>query len=178
MSTTLALDNPYDVSSIPMLEAHVAKQATEGSYDFEANKLLLKLYSVYPDASKSDVIAKVLALAMMRLPSSGMLALSYLVPGKKAIVGHVKALQYCSECLENARFVDFWEERSSAVASEICNSVVGFDGCIRSFIMTKLQDTYRTIDQTKFQSFLSIHTAHDLEQFCSSSKQIEKVHFW
>ncbi|CAM9370860.1 unnamed protein product [Discosporangium mesarthrocarpum] len=99
----------FDHRAVSQLEEYLEEQVKSNTYEFEANKALLKLYQFFPDLCKDDVVAKILAKALMNLPSTDFTALMYLVPPPLHRSGIVSALKRCSEALETAKFVDFWQ---------------------------------------------------------------------
>lgn len=55
----VALPSKPTPSLPPFLSLCVCAQVTEGSYDFEANKMLLKLYLLYPTLANQEKVEKV-----------------------------------------------------------------------------------------------------------------------
>ena len=103
---------PYQKSNQSTLESYVDAQASgEGSYYFEANKALLKLYSFLPELADPNKIALILMLAMLEYPSSSIdwLALSYLVPERIQRTEPCSTVVRCNYLLDSCEFVEFWK---------------------------------------------------------------------
>ena len=108
-STEALLANTYDVASIPPLENYLNQQASSNTYDFVANKALLKLYDLHPDKRDDNITALILAKALMALPSTDMMLSLYLVPEDVRARAPVSELVVYGELLETAKFAEFWE---------------------------------------------------------------------
>lgn len=102
---------PYKTSNQSTLESYVEAQASgEGSYYFEANKALLKLYSFLPESADPNKVALILILAMLEYPTSNVdwLALSYLVPDRLQRMEPCSTVVRCNYLLDSCEFVEFW----------------------------------------------------------------------
>lgn len=74
-------DTLYDQNELGPLEDYVNKQVAEtANYDFESNLYLMKMYSLYPNTAKKDIVVKMLIKAMMNLPETDFTSLVYLIP--------------------------------------------------------------------------------------------------
>lgn len=113
---------------IPELEALVEEQCRSGSYDLDENLTLLKLYQFFPDKAKPAVIARVLLLALMRLPETDYLLCTYLIPDR--ITAELPVLTVCdlANKLETCAFKQFWAELKDARSA--VEGVKGFDDAI------------------------------------------------
>ena len=100
---------PFDYGTRLALQEYVRGQLKDGTYDFNANKALLKLYQCQPENADVEAIAKILVLAMMNLPSTDFLVLSYLVPVRYVSSTKVQLIQRCNYLLENGKFLEFWD---------------------------------------------------------------------
>merc|ERR1711907_103193 len=112
MGESLMYKAPYKTSNQSTLEAYVDSQASgEGSYFFEANKALLKIYQFLPKSADPDRVALVLLLAMIEYPSANAdcLALSYLVPERLQKVEPCSTVLQCNNLLDSCDFVEFWK---------------------------------------------------------------------
>ena len=111
---------PFTESTIVALEDNLRRQlASEIPYNFEANKILMKNYQVKPVRANVNLIADILLLGVMRLPSTDYLSLSYIVPVKyrpdknastQTIANLVKAL-------EQGQYSQFWQAIVSSTAA-------------------------------------------------------------
>jgi hypothetical protein len=73
----------YNPESVPKLEAYVTAQvAGQAPYYFDANRILVKLHSFYPETINDSVTAQILILSLTEFPSTDLLALLCLVPNQ------------------------------------------------------------------------------------------------
>jgi translation initiation factor 3 subunit K len=163
---------PYDVSTAASLEGFVTSQLSSKTYDFNANKALLKNYQVNPSIAKADFVSKVLILSLMRLPSSDFLALTYMIPPQAQSNANIVTIQKCVDSLERGRFREFWEQFVPAQA--LFTEAVGFVDSVRLFIVSNLRDTFKDMPKALFQQQLGLD-AVSVVSFCDSNKFIEKV---
>ena len=61
------------------------EQIAKGTYNFDFNMWLIKLYQFYPDQVQSEVVSKVLLKALMALPSNDFSTAMYVVPPDAAV---------------------------------------------------------------------------------------------
>ncbi len=173
--THLIENSLFEVSTAAKLEAYVAQQLTTKTYDFYANKSLLKYYQVFPNTFKLDVVCNVLILSLMRLPNSDFVSLLYLLPlsVKSGDQTKIKAIQECASFLEKGRYTDFWEEYISAPEA-LFSAVNGFVDFIRIYILGNLRETYSSMPNTLFAQQLGLNES-SVEPFCNGNKFIDKV---
>jgi len=73
----------YNPENVSKLEQYVTAQvAGKAPYYFDANRVLVKLYSFYPEQSNDSFTAQVLLLSLLEFPSTDLLALLCLVPNQ------------------------------------------------------------------------------------------------
>ncbi len=164
----------YDVNTALKLESYVNHQLTSRTYDFNANKALLKNYQVNTSIMKLDVVCNILVLSLMRLPSADFITLNYLLPAKFVNHAHIQAIQECAGLLERGHFLGFWEHFVSESANSLFAPAVGFVDFIRMFILGNLRDTYTAIPKKLFAQQLGLNET-SIEPFCEGNKFIEKV---
>jgi len=168
----------YDATTQALLERYVVAQLSEGTYDFVANKALLKIYQYQasgPDALKPDVTAEVLVLSLMRLPSTDFLALSYLLPGKLAANAKIKQIQKCADYLERAKYQEFWAEYTSS-AQPLFASAVGFEQAIRQFIISCVSDAFRNMQKPLLMQLLGFESdSSNADAFFAACPLVENV---
>ena len=111
-----------------------------------------QLYQFHPTASKADVVAKVLLLALTQLPSTDYLAASYLVPERLHADPSIAAVGEMAGLLESCDFAAFWAKADKKLAG----SVKGFDEAIRAFIAGVLSTTYTTVPKALVLEALAI----------------------
>lgn len=70
----------YNPDNVSKLEAFVTAQVDgKAPYYFDANRILVKLYSFYPETSNDAITAQILLLSLLEFPSTDFLALLSLV---------------------------------------------------------------------------------------------------
>ena len=165
---------PYEASTATLLEKCVATQMSNGTYDFFANKALMKNYqnSSASTNSKMEVLTDVLTLALMRLPSTDYLSLSYLLPGKIADCPKLDLIKKYAELLEKAQYKQFWTEYSTS--KESFAGAKGFESAIRGCVLSNLSMTFRAVDTATIGPMLGLEGA-SLKQFLSSTPLVESV---
>jgi len=176
MSTPAEVKNaleaaPYDANTAQLLERYVATQLASGTYDFAANKALMKNYqaSSASSGSKMDVLTDVLTLSLMRLPSTDYLALSYLLPGKITDCPKLVLIQKYAEFLEKAQYKQFWAEY--ATSKESFSRAKGFESSIRNCILMNLSVTFSAVETSTIAPMLGLDGA-ELKSFLSSAKEL------
>lgn len=142
---------------IPALEAGVDAQCAKGSYDLDANLMLLKLYQFYPEKASAPAIAKALALALMRLPATDFLLCSYLIPERITSEAPALPLVELANRLETCQFQAFWAELGAA--REHVNAASGFDDAIRDYVLSVVKLTYQVIDLQYLAEILGVADA-------------------
>ena len=161
---TLSNSDPYKL--VTALEFYVEDQSTTGSYDFVANKSLLKLYQCYPDLVSTEIIAKLLCLSLMRLPSTDYLVLSYLVSGQALTKdSSLVAVHSAADLLESGKYKPFWSLRSE---NKSLFSSLNFDGYIRRFIIKNICSTFKNISVKSLCEMLGI-TENSLKEVQAES---------
>jgi len=154
----------YDAKIIPQLETYVLFQTKSGSYDFDANRHLLKLYMFSPESTKIDILSKILVKALMALPQMDFLACTHLVPEKLHETEPVKTLLKLHSLLDSTQFKKFWKELSSTKETA---DVTGFSEAIRTFMATVIQSTFQNISVASLKELLNLDDKA-LSQFCSA----------
>ena len=166
--------DPYEPSTLAALESFVVYQLQSKEYDFEANKALLRSYQVNAEHVKLNMVSNVMVLALMRLPSTDFLALSYIIPGKVPLQPSMKQVQKFADLLERAEFAKFWEEYAAADKA-LTEAAVGFVDAIRAYIVSTTAQTFRNISKDQLQQFLGFSSAAEVDAFCKTNAAVENV---
>jgi len=129
---------------------------------------------------KESVVADILIMGMMRLPSSDYLELSYLVPttlvssrngGNES--AKIALVMKCANYLERSQFAEFWLElNANSDSKTIFDSVHSFESNIRSYILGNISETFQNISRSVLLKLLGFDVDGSntiLEQFLSSS---------
>ena len=102
-------------------------QIQNSAYDFDANLAILKLYQFYPQTTNMEVVAKILAKALMAIPSTDFLLCTYLISEQIKVDAVVEALYNLSGLLEQAEFKTFWETYPSSAAAPLLAAIPDFE---------------------------------------------------
>ncbi len=164
---------PYEESTILELEAVVTHFARTNTYDFNVIRALFKSYQVNVNSAKVETVCHGLMIALMRLPSSDFLSLSYLIPHKFGSHSDVVLLLKCADLLERGKFGEFWELYVS-VPDSFFGAAVGFVDVVRIFILANMRDTFRTVPCIYFQNSLGLD-GPSVITYCKNNEFIEKV---
>ena len=167
-------NDPYELSTLTALEGFVTVQLQSKAYDFEANKALLRSYQVNAEQVKLNMVVHVMVLALMRLPSTDFLALSYIIPGKVPLQASLKQVQKFADLLERAEFAKFWEEYAAADKT-LTEAAVGFVDAIRAYIVGTTAQTFRNIGKEQLKQFLGFSSAAEVDTFCKGNAAVEHV---
>lgn len=154
--------NLYDTQILPDLEDYVNFQAKTGTYDFDANRHLLKLYLFAPDTIKIEVVHKLLVKALMNLPETDFLSCICMLPLKLHEVEPVRSLIGLADLLETAQFKTFWNK---ARDNEQVHRVKGFESAIREFVAITVRSTYQMVPAPLFKELLNIGTKKDFDAY-------------
>jgi hypothetical protein len=158
---------------ISALELYLQQQLHDISlYDFLANKSLLKLYQCYPDQLKINIVTQILQLALMKLPSTDFMALTYLLPSKLISTNSQLKIFMNFVCLlETGKFSEFWSEYSQNKAL-ITNSVA-FENLIREFILGTISLTFHDLSLATLGAYLGYNESELSAYLSSSSERFE-----
>jgi hypothetical protein len=148
--SSLLVSSPFEESTVSALEGYVRAQASGGAeYDFAANKGLVKAYNVLGSSVEAnmDMMATVLAMSLMRLPSTHFLQLSYLIPGKHSGDSKIATLIKCADMLERAQFQEFWNEAKNESVTSVLSGIKNFEESVRGFVLNVVSKTFKNIDK-------------------------------
>ncbi|CAM9235258.1 unnamed protein product [Ectocarpus fasciculatus] len=161
----------FDHRAVPQLEEYLEEQVKSGTYDFEANKALLKLYQFFPDLCQPEKVALVLAKALMNVPSTDFMALMYIVPPQLHRCEPVHSLKRGADSLETAKFVDFWQNCADGDMPALIESVPGFKKHIRVFIVHTLATTFQDSTRQNMEQCLDLDGA-ELAAFVEANADV------
>jgi translation initiation factor 3 subunit K len=116
--------------SVPQLEAYLSEQVSTSTYDFEANKALLKLYQFFPDLLKEEVVTQLVVKSLMNLPSMDLRSLLSIAPESALRSTPVSNVKRAGDALEMAQFREFWEMQRLGDLS-MAKNIAGFDDQVR-----------------------------------------------
>ncbi|KAG5184843.1 eukaryotic translation initiation factor 3 k subunit [Tribonema minus] len=154
----------FDHRVVPQLEAYLAEQASSGTYDFEANKALLKLYQFFPDLVKADMVALAAGKALMALPAPDFAALSYLAPAAALAAEPLTSLARALDALEGARYGAFWAVTREPEAAALIQRLPGFADQARRVALSALAATFQSVPLSALEEAVALSGA-ELEAF-------------
>ena len=163
---------PYEETTELALVDNVIQQFNGNKpYSFDANKALMKIYQINSNNAKADIVAKIMALSLMNLPSSDLLAITYLIPRKLASDTVIETMLKRSDLLERGQYIEFWE---SYPEGEIFSSP-NFIKAIKNFILINISDTFKSITKDHFKSALGLND-NEITSFANDNKHIIADH--
>ena len=165
---------PFEVSTISILEEYLKHQLSSQTYHFESNKILLKNYQINTIEPKPELIAQILLLSLMRLPTTDYLALSYIIPISSVNHPFILHIAKVADLLERGQYREFWAEYSSAPVG-LFTSATGFIGAIRSFILQSLSNTFKNLPGSSFAEYLGLPYT-ELSSFQTASQKVFTVY--
>mmetsp|Transcript_50666 Transcript_50666/g.45445 ORF Transcript_50666/g.45445 Transcript_50666/m.45445 type:complete len:216 (+) Transcript_50666:47-694(+) len=166
-------DNLYDETKLKQLEDYVNKQVSEEAlYDFHSNLYLMKMYSLYPEVAKKNIVIKLLLKAMMNLPESDFTSLVYLIPmtmqSKSKSMDQsiskqkeIEIILNLGQHLEDCEFDLFWKEYN--LNKKIFEQFKSFEFEIRRYICLMIQSIYQNINISFLCQLLQLNTEKELE---------------
>lgn len=164
---------PYEPSSAVELESLVTQLLRTNTYDFSIVKALFRNYQVNAELAKVESVCHGLILALMQLPKTDFLALTYLIPVKLNDHPDILLLQNCADLLQKGKFGDFWELYVS-VPDFFFSAAAGFVDAIRVFILVNMRDTFRSVAKEYFQTSLGLD-ADSIITYCELNEFVEKI---
>jgi translation initiation factor 3 subunit K len=149
------LDSRPGPSAVPQLQAHVAAQAKgETPYLFDAIRVLIKLYQLYPDSattsdattmSKTEAIALACLLALQQ-NMTDFLALVYMIPPNTMQAEPCSVIQACADALDACQYDQFWTQLQKLQSCDMPSVAALAKQCVSAFqsnILSTLALTYR-----------------------------------
>jgi CSN8/PSMD8/EIF3K family len=156
------LEQPFNLTTLERLEAFVSAQVadeSDQSYDFEANKAVLKNYQMDNSKLKVEFVVSILLLSLLKLPKTDYLALTYIVNPRAAATPQVKAVAKVADLLERGSFREFWAELATEETAAVFAQIPRFGRVVRSFILGGIKATFKNIPVATFLEFMNIDAA-------------------
>ncbi|CAL1538556.1 unnamed protein product [Lymnaea stagnalis] len=149
----------YNPENLQTLERYVDMQASENTYDLEANLAILKLYQFNPSLYQTGVTALILLKALTNLPHSDFILCKCLIETARLLEEPVSKVLKLANYLETANFQEFWSSLEDDPSLLI--GIVGFEDSIRKFVCHVVASTYQSIRKDKLRQLLgNITDAH------------------
>ncbi|ANB14232.1 hypothetical protein AWJ20_5193 [Sugiyamaella lignohabitans] len=156
----------YNSESIPVLEAYVTKQASEGFNDIAANLALLKHYQFSVRAAKDDIILSVLSMALVKFYTSDFTSALHLLPSfvltlenppNDSLAQQTQKLYHLYTLLDSARYTEFWSTfESDDSYADIVADVSGFEDELRLSIAKTVEVSSKQIAVPVFQDWSNL----------------------
>lgn len=155
-------DGLYTQEKVKPLEEYLLQQVADGSYDFEANKTLLKLYLLYPPLANQEKVETILLKALLNLPATDFTLLLYILPEKLQTDETVLTIKDAAEALETARYANFWSILNSR--GPVFAAIPTWKDDIRKIILVVHAATYQSVDKAHIADGVGL-TGAELETF-------------
>lgn len=153
----------YNPLHIDILTEYLDAQCEKGQYDLEANMAVLKLFQFNPTLFKSEVVEKVLLLALTNLPHPDFIMCELLIDSTKLSAGNIPEIITMHQRLELCQFKDFWSELENQ--ESLYQDVTGFKDSIRNFVCHVVGITYQNIRSTLLSTILGLGKPEDKSEF-------------
>ncbi|RKP10309.1 armadillo-type protein [Thamnocephalis sphaerospora] len=158
----------YNPANIALLEEYLAEQCRQSGSDLQVNLALLKLYQFNDEAVKLDVIATVLAKALVMSPEPDFNLCLYLLNGQIIADEKIACLIALQQLVEEARFVEFWAAlEANEVSREAVSGMPDFDTAMRKLIAGVVTAVYQTVSVSVLEKQLNLK-GKDLDQFIAA----------
>ncbi|DAZ93553.1 TPA: hypothetical protein N0F65_006541 [Lagenidium giganteum] len=126
-------NNAFDQAVVKSLVQYVDEQVKDATVDVDANLALLKLFLVYPDSLDKAVVIKVLAKAVMALPSQFFSGANTMISESLREDAAIQNLLAAGYHLQACAFEEFWKVDLSAATK-----IAGFTDASYSSISTSV----------------------------------------
>ncbi|KAI8054329.1 armadillo-type protein [Syncephalis plumigaleata] len=155
----------YNPAHIPLLEEYLQDQCRESGSDLQANLALLKLYQLYADALKLDVVSTVLAKALVMAPEPDFNLCLYLLNDTIIADEKVSRLISLQHLVTEARYVEVWTElKNDELYQEAVSGVPDFDQALRQLIAGVIANVFQTIQKSALEKQLNL-SGNELDEF-------------
>ncbi|KAJ6649787.1 Eukaryotic translation initiation factor 3 subunit K [Pseudolycoriella hygida] len=134
----------YNPDHLNILEAYVASQAKNNTYDLEANLAVLKLYQFNPNKLNYNITHLILLKALTNFPHTDFTLCKCLLLPAQMDDDTVKTIIYLADILESCDFALFWMKVGM---TDFVANITGFYDSIRKFICHVVGITFQTIEK-------------------------------
>ncbi len=102
-----------------------------------------------------QVVAKILAKALMSIPSTDFLLCTYLISEQIKVDASVEALYQLSNLLEQADFKEFWKTYTNCAASPLLAAIPDFEEKVGDFVVGLLTASHQSLDKAVVATLLN-----------------------
>lgn len=142
----------YNPENLKILEQYVFAQASENTYDLEANLAVLKLYQFNPVHFQLPVVSVILLKALTNLPHSDYTMCKCLIDSLHLDEDPLRRIDALADMLEMCQFQQFWGHMIDV--ADLTQSIAGFEESIRKFVCHVVGITYQRIRKSVLQELL------------------------
>jgi translation initiation factor 3 subunit K len=96
-------------------------------------------------AFRWQVVAKILAKALMSIPSTDFLLCTYLISEQIKVDAVVESLYQLSNMLEQAEFKEFWKTYTNCAASPLLAAIPDFEDKMCEFVLGLLTASHQSL---------------------------------
>ncbi|GKY93938.1 hypothetical protein MPSEU_000360700 [Mayamaea pseudoterrestris] len=175
-----------DPSAIPELHAQVLAQAkNEAPYTFDAVRMLVKLYQLFPTSSSSsseqhqESIALSCLLALREYPNmTDYLALVYMVPPNVMGAELCAAVQICADALDACHYAAFWKQLLVLQSCENANIATLAKQSVQAFqigIVSVVALTYKQAPAAMVAKLLNVESMAAVSSLLTEHDAVESV---
>jgi len=148
-------NNMYDQKILSHLEDYVNHQYRFDQYDIVSYLHLLRIYALYPDSIKLEVIAKILVKALVNLPNTDVLSVTNLLPERLHAMEPIKTILKLVNLMETCQYKKFWKEAEQA--KNVWEQCLNFETRIREAISLTVSHTYRSISLSLLKDYWNLY---------------------
>lgn len=152
VATLLKGIDRYNPENLKILEQYVVAQATENTYDLEANLAVLKLYQFNPVHYQSDTVSLILLKALSNLPHTDFTMCKCLIDASRFDEDSLNRIVNLADLLETCQFQQFWGQLFDS--SDLIMGINGFEDSIRKFVCHVVGITYQVIRKSVLRELL------------------------
>lgn len=137
-----------------ILQQFVLTQSKENTYHKEANVVLLKMYTLFPECHHNLTVCLILLKALATLPETDFVLCKSLIPHKKHKDPSIAKIFKMHQFLERCQFSEFWHFLREN--EDIIKGVKGFKESILTFMKGVIKLTYKTLHRDKLAELLGV----------------------
>ncbi|OII76656.1 SAC3 GANP family protein [Cryptosporidium andersoni] len=159
----------YDVCNLEVFEQCVRDQIKFEQYSIINNLAILRLYMIYPNKMKLDIIQDILLKALIQSPlSSDFLSCTYQIPLSIQDNPEIKPILFLHEMLIDCKFTYMWKFlKSNQLLSTKISRILGFEDFLRNIVVYTVNNSHSCISLLVLSELLDLPT--------SSNKIIEII---
>jgi hypothetical protein len=154
----IVASNTVSRGQLPALEANLKEQVAKETYNFAANKLLIKHYQFFIDVVDTECVALALAKSLMNAAAAptDFLLLSYLISDAVLKSEPVASIMRVGECIETCKFEEMWKIVGENKAAF---DLPGFQISLRSYVVAVFSITFQTASEASLAKAMNIEVS-------------------